>query len=109
MTPRLTSGNELLLLENGEEFFPAVFDAIRQARKRILLETFIVFEDKIGNELRAVLIEAAKRGVQIDMTADGYGTADISAEYIEGLTSVGIRFHLYDPRPRRFGYRTNLF
>lgn len=109
MTPRLTSGNELLLLENGEEFFPAVFDAIRQARKRILLETFIVFEDKVGDELKAVLIDAAKRGVQIDMTADGYGTADISAKYIEDLTSVGIRFHLYDPRPRRFGYRVNLF
>ena len=109
MTPELTSGNELLLLENGEEFFPAVFDAIRKARKRIVLETFIVFEDKVGNELREVLIEAAKRGVQIDMTADGYGTADISADYIDGLTAVGIRFHLYDPRPRRFGYRTNLF
>ena len=109
MTLELTSGNELLLLENGEEFFPAVFDAIRQARKRVVLETFIVFEDKVGNELRDVLVEAAKRGVQIDMTADGYGTADISAEYIDSLTSVGIRFHIYDPRPRRLGYRTNVF
>src|SRR5690554_2511059 len=105
MTPELTSGNELLLLENGEEFFPAVFDAISKTRKRILLETFIVFEDKVGSELREVLIEAAKCGVQIDMTVDGYGTADISADYIDGLTSVGVRFHIYDPRPRRFGYR----
>lgn len=104
-----TSSNELLLLENGEEFFPAVFNAIRQARKRIILETFIVFEDKVGNELRAALIEAAQRGVEIDMMVDGYGTADISDAYVEGLTSVGVRFHIYDPQPRRLGFRTNLF
>lgn len=109
MTGDLTSSNELVLLENGEEFFPAVFEAIRQARERIVLETFIVFEDKVGNALREVLIEAAQRGVEIDMTVDGYGTADISANYVEGLASVGIRFHIYDPQPRRLGFRTNVF
>lgn len=61
MKGSLTSRNELTLLENGEEFFPAVFDAIKDSRHRVIIETFIIFEDKVGNELRAVLIDAAKR------------------------------------------------
>lgn len=109
MNGDLTSRNELMLLENGEEFFPAVFDAIRHARERIVLETFIIFEDKVGKELHGVLQDAAQRGVEIDVTVDGYGTADLSDEYIQGLTMLGVRFHIYDPRPRRLGFRTNVF
>lgn len=109
MIDDLTSNNELQLLENGEEFFPAVFAAIGQARHRVILETFIVFEDKVGNELRDVLIAAARRGVDIDMTVDGYGTADISDDFVNSLTSAGIGFHIFDPQPRRLGFRTNVF
>jgi len=102
-------GNRLQLLENGEEFFPRVFEAIRQAQKEVLLETFIVYQDKVGNELRDVLIEAAERGVRVDITLDGYGCADLSADYIAGLTSAGVRLHLFDPQPKFLGMRTNLF
>lgn len=109
MTVTWTSGNTLELLENGEAFFPAVFDAIRKAERSIILETFIIFEDKVGNELRQVMIEAAQRGVHIEMTVDGYGSADLTSEYIEGLTSAGVGFHVFDPQPRRLGMRTNLF
>ncbi|HAG21273.1 MAG TPA: cardiolipin synthase B, partial [Pseudomonas sp.] len=45
-------GNRLQLLENGEEFFPRVFEVIAQAKKEVLLETFILFQDKVGNELQ---------------------------------------------------------
>ena len=109
MTYGWTSGNALQLLENGEEFFPAVFEAIRNAEHRVVLETFIVFEDIVGNELQQVLIEAAMRGVEIDVTVDGYGSADLTPEYINAMTSVGVRFHIYDLQPRLLGIRTNLF
>lgn len=109
MTAEWIRGNSLELLENGEAFFPAVFDAIRNARHSIILETFIIFEDKVGNELRQVLIEAAGRGVRIEVTVDGYGSADLTPEYIEGLTAAGIGFHAFDPQPKRMGVRTNLF
>ena len=51
MSTRWRSGNRVRLLENGEEYFPAVFDAIRTARHEVIIETFIVFEDKVGLEL----------------------------------------------------------
>lgn len=107
MTSAWRQSNTVHLLENGEEFFPRVFDAIRAAQKEILLETFILFDDKVGQELRQVLIDAASRGVDIDLTVDGYGSDCLDDAFIAGLTEVGVRFHVFDPRPRMFGFRVN--
>lgn len=109
MTVKWTSGNLLELLENGEAFFPAVFDAIRKAERSVMLETFIIFEDKVGKELQSVVIEAAKRGVRVDITVDGYGSADLTPAFLEAMTSVGVGFHVFDPQPKRLGMRTNVF
>ena len=100
---RWVEGNRIDLLENGEEFFPAVFDAIRQAQREVLIETFILFDDKVGRELRQALIETARRGVSVDLTVDGYGSHDLSDEFITGLSSSGVRLHVFDPCPKLFG------
>lgn len=102
-------GNRIRLLENGEEFFPRVYGAIRRAQRTLLLETFILFEDEVGNELHGVLLEAAQRGVKIEMMVDGYGSPDLSDKFVHSLTSAGVRFLYYDPRPLVFGMRTNVF
>lgn len=102
-------GNQITLLENGEEFFPRVFGAIRRAQQSLLLETFILFEDEVGNALHKELLAAAQRGVKIEMMVDGYGSPDLSDEFVHSLTSLGVRFLYYDPRPPVLGMRTNLF
>lgn len=109
MPVKWTEGNAFELLENGEGFFPAVFEAIAAAKRSVLIETFIIFDDRVGRELQQALCEAASRGVQIDVTADGYGTADLPTAYIERLVECGVRLHIFDPKPRRLGFRTNLF
>ncbi|MFA5940594.1 MAG: cardiolipin synthase ClsB [Sinimarinibacterium sp.] len=102
-----TFGNRVRLLENGEQYFPAVCAAIRSARREVLLETFILFEDKVGRELQAALIAAASRGAAVDVTVDGYGSSDLSDGFREELARAGVRLHVFDPRPRLFGLRTN--
>lgn len=108
MSSRWTGGNQADLLENGEAFFPAVFDAIRQAQREVIVETFILFEDKVGKELHAALLEAAARGVQIDMMVDGFGSPDLSAEFLGALTSAGVRVRSFDPSSTLFGVRVNV-
>ncbi|KQP18122.1 cardiolipin synthase ClsB [Pseudorhodoferax sp. Leaf267] len=105
---RWTAGNELELLENGEEFFPRVFEAIAQAEQEVVVETFILFEDKVGLALNEALLTAAKRGVQIDLTIDGFGSPDLSEEYIGALCRAGVRVHVFDPGLRIFKWRTNM-
>ena len=109
MSSRWVPGNKFTLLENGEGFFPRVFECIAAAQREVLLETFILFEDKVGKALQEALLTAARRGVQVDITIDGYGSPDLSPGYISALTSAGVRVHVFDPSPRLWGYRTNLF
>ena len=98
-------GNALRLVENGEAFFPAVFDAIAGARREVLVETFILFEDRVGLQLHALLVAAARRGVQVDLTIDGWGSPDLSAPFVRTLAEAGARLHVFDPGPRPFGLR----
>ena len=108
MTPCWTSGNRVNLLENGEAFFPRVFAAIAAAEYEIIVETFILFEDKVGQELHAALLAAAVRGVRVDLMVDGYGSPDLSREFVGQLTATGVKVRIFDPGGRFFGWRTNL-
>ena len=70
MNGRWVPGNRFTLLENGEEFYPRAFEVIAAARKEVILETFILFDDPVGRQLQAALLEAAGRGTQVDVTVD---------------------------------------
>ena len=102
------SGNRARLLENGEEYFPAVFKAIRSARHEVIVETFIVFEDKVGLELHAALIEAARRGARVDVLVDGFGSSDLTPAFKASLAEAGVRLRSFDPAARILGIRTNV-
>lgn len=102
-------GNRVRLLENGEEYYPRVFEAIGRARSEVFVETFILFDDPVGRQLQQVLADAARRGVRVELTVDGYGSHDLPAPFISALTAAGVRVHLFDPRPRLLGFRVNIF
>jgi cardiolipin synthase A/B len=104
-----TAGNRFTLLENGEQFYPAVFEAIAAARHEVMIETFILFEDKVGLALQRELIAAARRGVRVDLTVDGWGTPDLSKAYVEPLEAAGVHLRAFDPHPRVLGLRLHLF
>lgn len=106
---RWTAHNRIRLLENGEQYFPAVFKAIRAAREEVLLETFIVFDDGVGRQLKDALIAAAGRGARVVITVDGYGTATLSQDYIDEMLAAGVDYRSFDPRDRLLGMRTNAF
>lgn len=102
-------GNSVELLINGEEFYPRVFDRIRAARHEVLLETFIIADDKVGQELQQALISAAEAGARVEVMVDGYGTFDLSAPFITKMIEAKIAVRVFDPSPRLLGMRTNMF
>ena len=93
------SGNRVQLLENGDAYFPAVFDAIDVAEREVAIETFILFEDRVGRDFQQHLINATARGVEVDLTVDGFGSPDLSSDFISALTDAGVRLHVYEPTP----------
>ncbi|MPQ83617.1 cardiolipin synthase ClsB [Pseudomonas sp. MAFF 730085] len=103
------AGNRIELLENGEAYFPAVFATMREARREILLETFILFEDKVGHELQSILIEAAQRGVKVVASLDGFGCGELSPSFLGELAQAGVTVQMFDPASKTLGFRTNWF
>jgi cardiolipin synthase len=102
-------GHELRLLENGEAFFARVGEAIAAAQDEILLESFILFEDKVGLALQRQLIAAAQRGVRVEATVDGYGSPHFSAGFITALSDAGVRLRVFDPHRPLLGMRMHVF
>jgi cardiolipin synthase len=109
LTSPWLAGHRFALLENGEAFFPAVLDAIAKAQREVLIETFIWEDDTVGHALREAVCEAARRGVQVDICADAYGSPRLSEAFLSEPCGLGVRVHVFDPRPTVMGLRTNLF
>ncbi len=86
-----------------------MFEAIAEAEHEVLIETFILFEDKVGVELQRVLIDAARRGVRIDLSVDGWGSPGFSPHYIGALAEAGVHLRAFDPAPRWSPGRLHMF
>lgn len=105
---RWVEGNDFELLENGEDFFPRVFAAIESAEREVWLETFILFDDKVGRALHAALLGAAQRGASVHVLVDGFGSPDLPERYIGELVEAGVQFRTFDPGSSIFGQRLNV-
>lgn len=101
--------NSILLLKDGDEFFPQLIKRIGEAQHEIFLETFILENDNTGRSLKEALKEASSRGVWVSITTDSYGTYFLDDDYIDELSQAGIIFQLYDPQPEWFGSRPKVF
>lgn len=96
------SGNRVELLENGDDFYPTCYQAFEGAKREILIETFILCEDKVGHELKRALIAATRRGIRVELTLDAWGSMDLSSEFIDSMLRAGVCIHLFEQRKRRW-------
>jgi cardiolipin synthase len=70
----LLPGNRLDPLRNGDEAFPAMLEAIHQAKRTISLSTYIFDRDESGLAFARALGDAAARGVEVRVLIDATGT-----------------------------------
>jgi cardiolipin synthase len=68
------SNNKINLLQNGEEYFPAIEAALDQAVHEIYLESYIFEDDTTGRRMAEALRRAALRGVKTHLLIDGFGS-----------------------------------
>lgn len=65
--------DDFALLVDGKEAFPEILRCIAQAKKSIYINMFIWRDDEIGNAIAQAVLEAAQRGVKVEISADRYG------------------------------------
>jgi cardiolipin synthase len=90
-------GNRLTLLCNGEQYFPALVDAVDAARHEIFLETYIYADDETGSLVTDALARAAARGVSVSVLIDGYGSSDFPTRFRHILRDAGAQLQVFRP------------
>jgi len=67
----LVGGNRIEVLNNGEQAYPAMLDAIEKARQSLFLTTYIFEWNTTGKTFVNALGRAAQRGVDVRVVIDG--------------------------------------
>ena len=94
------------LLNNGEEFYPAIFQALREAQQAINLLVYIWEPGRVSDEFFEILTERARAGVQVRVMVDGLGGHKAHDENIEALRAAGGQWAWF--HPPRFGMLTRM-
>lgn len=97
-----TDGNQIDLLQNGCDFFPALCRGIDGARHSVHLETYIFTLDRTGRKVLESLCAAAARGVKVRVAIDGFGSADEVHDIRRQIEAAGGACLIYRPEPRWF-------
>ena len=96
--PYYLKGNQIELLKNGKEYFAAVIQSIKQAKQSIFVEAYIFSDDVTGEKILAALKEAAKKGIEVYLLLDGFGSRDLSQKTIDEIKASHIQFLFYHPK-----------
>lgn len=93
----LLPGNQIEPLINGDEAFPAMLEAIQQARHSVSLLTYIFDRDEIGLAFAKALGDATRRGVEVRVLIDAAGTRYSWPTILRTLRQKGVRYARFLP------------
>ena len=94
----LIGGNQVRLLQDAKENYPAWLDAIAAAKHRIFFESYIIRDDEEGQRFSDALIQKAKEGIQIFVIYDWVGGLfKTSNRYWNQLKKEGINVRCFNP------------
>ena len=95
LSSSMTAGNAAEILENGDQIFPAMTRDIREAKSTVDLESYIFQPDEAGREFADAMMDAAKRGVEVRLLIDDYGST--LGDLDEPLKKAGVKVRVYRP------------
>ncbi|MCP8896643.1 phosphatidylserine/phosphatidylglycerophosphate/cardiolipin synthase family protein [Shinella daejeonensis] len=93
---RLTSGNRIAMLSNGDEAYGAMLEAIGQAKRSVLLETYIFDRDAVGRRFVETLAAAVRRGVEVRVVIDAVGARYSIPSIVADLRRAGVPVEVFN-------------
>lgn len=99
----LLGGNRVDLLIDAQAHFDAWLEAIGNAKRQVLLENYLIRNDRIGRAFRDALVERALAGVRVCVIRDWMGCFGQSRRsFWKPLLEAGGEVRVYGPpRPLR--------
>ena len=95
--PAVLPGNHVTALQNGVEIFPAMLEAIHEAKVSITFETYIYWSGEIGAKFADSLAERARAGVLVNVTIDWVGSIKMEQDLIDRMQDAGVHVERYRP------------
>lgn len=94
---RVTGGNTVDLLLNGDQIFPAILDAIRSAHKTITYAQYFYDQGAMPQQIAEALADRCRAGVRAHVLLDGFGSLLMPVEYRETMTNAGCEVTTFRP------------
>ncbi|WP_421718191.1 phospholipase D-like domain-containing protein [Algiphilus sp.] len=91
------SGNRIEALFNGEQSYPAMLEAIANAKHSVWLASYIFRNDATGKRFMRALAEAVQRGVTVRVLIDGIGAVYGLSFPVFWLRRHGVRAERFLP------------
>jgi cardiolipin synthase A/B len=96
----MTSRHQLVLLAGMAAALEGMLDAMRGAKRRVWIETYILRDDRLGLRLVEVLAPLAAKGIDVRLLFDDLGSKNTPPAFIEHVRTLGIRAQAYRKRRR---------
>lgn len=96
-TGAYSTHNVVALLRGGRDYFARLTSLLQAAENSIYIRIYIWQDDYTGKMIAEHLINAAKRGVNIFILADGYASRSLPENFVHSLSSNNIQFRLFEP------------
>ncbi len=96
----LVGGNQVQLLQGGDELFPSMVEAMAAARSEIWLATYIYNDDAAGQQITDALCAAAARGVKVRVVVDGFGAKGQLGLLRQCLARPAVELEVFRPLER---------
>jgi cardiolipin synthase A/B len=92
-----TTGNEVRVLRNGVQIFPAMLDAIDAAERTVDLVTFVYWRGRIARRFADSLTAASRRGCRVRVLLDAVGARKMNPELIDEMKAGGCDVRWFRP------------
>ncbi len=89
--------NRVDILTDGDETFSKILYALESAEDHIHMEYYIIRDDRIGKEIKNVLMRKAHAGLKVRLIYDSVGCWKLSTKYLNDLKEAGVEIHPFFP------------
>lgn len=86
----VSDDNEVEVYNNGRDTFNAILRELKKATRHIHIASYIIEDDRIGGEVRDILVEKARAGVNVRLIYDDVGSWRLSKKFTQSLEEAGV-------------------